>query len=232
MKLLFVEARVKERISAENIESSIDNLVSSINPRVIGIAASVQYLGDIEKVAKALEKRGIKVQKLKGRKAYYICQIIGCDCDSISELKDIDAFLIISDGVFHSLQLAIKTEKPVFVLGNNGIKRIEESQIQSVRKKIKTASIKFLQSDVIGIISSSKPGQQHLAEAFKLKARLERKGKKAPIFLSDTINISELENFSPKAWVNTACEGISLDSNNILYYNEAIKLLAPESSQK
>jgi len=66
--------------------------------------------------------------------------------------------------------------------------------------------MKFYSADNIGILVSTKPGQNNLKEAIELKKKLK---KNCYIFVSDMINEAELENFPfIQAWVNTACPRI------------------------
>ena len=59
---------------------------------------------------------------------------------------------------------------------------------------------------------STKPGQQYLEDAKRLKEKLDKEGKKAFIFINTSIDLSYLEDFPfIEAWVNTACPRIGLD---------------------
>src|SRR3989344_5910361 len=50
--------------------------------------------------------------------------------------------------------------------------------------------------------------------------QLEKTCKQSYIFLSNNINIAELENFNINSWINTACPGLALDSNKIVNADE------------
>ena len=115
--------------------------------------------------------------------------------------------------------------KPVFVLKGGGLQQIEEKEIEAVKNRIKASSINFLRERLIGIIVSTKPCQSDLNYALGLKKRLEKKGKRAFIFLANTINIYELENFSCKIWVNAACPGMILDTPKVINLEDAERLL-------
>jgi 2-(3-amino-3-carboxypropyl)histidine synthase len=170
-----------------------------------------------------LEKGGVKVFTSKGNIARYPSQVLGCDVLAARNIeKYVDAFILLSDGRFHALQLA--TNKPIFILDENFV-RIDKEEIEYMRRKRLAAIKKFLASDKIGIIVSTKPGQERLKEALKIKNILERKRKKVFVFVADTINPAELENFQCHAWLNMACPALVLDSSEIVNWQDVKKFL-------
>jgi diphthamide biosynthesis enzyme Dph1/Dph2-like protein len=104
----------------------------------------------------------------------------------------------------------------VFIFNGDSIEKLPEEDIQKFKLKKKTAFMRFLSEQKIGILVSTKPGQFKLKEAMALKEKLKKKGKEAFIFIADTFNLSEIENFNIKSWVNTACPGMFFDSNSII----------------
>jgi len=79
--------------------------------------------------------------------------------------------------------------------------------------------IKFYSAKNIGILVTTKPGQQYLKKATELKAKL--KDKQCYIFISDTIDLNDLENYPfIDSWVNTACPRLSDYSSNIINIEE------------
>ena len=82
---------------------------------------------------------------------------------------------------------------------------------------------KFLHADNIGILVSTKPGQNSYKKAVEIKEKLESKGKKCFIFVFDTLNSNEMENFPfIDFWINTACPRIADDEDkkNVIDMNE------------
>ena len=63
----------------------------------------------------------------------------------------------------------------------------------------------------MGILISSKPGQENLVSALKLKKKIQ-KDKQVFLFLADNINLEELENYDIDSWVNTSCQALTFDS--------------------
>ena len=225
-KVLFIEAR--KQFSQEEVEQArwaVENFARN-NPKIkkVGLAASLQYLGLISIIKEELEKNKIQAITSKGNLTGHEAQILGCDINAAKNIeKKVQAFLLASNGKFHALQLANSTSKPVFILSGGIIAEISREEIESVRKKRLGAVKRFLSSNKIGIIASTKHGQNNMKEALKIKGILEKQGKKAVIFIGDTINISELENFSCESWINTACPALILDSTKIVNWSEVEK---------
>ena len=68
-----------------------------------------------------------------------------------------------------------------------------------------------------------KPGQYSYNKAKEIKKKLEEKGKKCFIFVFDTLDAREMENFPfIDFWVNTACPRIAddKDKRNVIDMNE------------
>ena len=81
----------------------------------------------------------------------------------------------------------------------------------------KGALLKFLSSKEVGIIVSTKPGQEKLKKAFELKNKL--KDKNCHVFLADTIDPAEFENFPfIECWVNTACPRFADEKKGVVNY--------------
>ena len=186
MKVLFIEARKKNL--------GIENFNLSILPKDIFLAYSVQF----KELAEKLKiKLGARVKGFQ--------QVLGC-----SKLKSNYPILLVSSGKFHALNLALQGNS-VYILDNE-IKKLDENQVEKLKLKRKAALSRFLASQKIGILVSSKPGQENLETAINLKKKLEKKGKEASIFLADNINSSDLENFNIDSWLNTSCPSLSYDS--------------------
>jgi len=206
MKVVFIEA--KRKFSNMNLDLSALKGIKRI-----GLLSTVQFLPALPEIEHELKKNNIKV--FKAKTLANESQILGCDVSAAEKIKGkVQAFLLLSSGKWHALMLS-RLEKPIFIYSGR-IEKLSENDISKFSMKRKAAMVKFLSSDKIGIIVSTKPGQFRLKEAFALKEHLEKRGKKAFIFIADIISISELENFNMKIWVNTACPGLFFDSSNII----------------
>lgn len=153
-----------------------------ILPKNIEIAYSIQY----KKLAEQI-KSYLQVKR--------IFQVLGC-----SEIQTKSPLLLVSDGSFHATNPNLKE---IYLLDMSARK------ISIINyKETKGKYLKFLSSNNIGILVSTKPGQNHIKEAIKLKDKLNKKGKKSYILIGDEIN--NLENFSFDSYINTACPRLDL----------------------
>lgn len=211
---MFIEARSKTPVS---FKKTILKL-----PEKIGLVTTVQFIGQIKEVKSMLEKKDKKVFLGKGKHTAYQGQVLGCDVDAaISIEKKVDAFLYIGSGLFHPIAISLKTKKDVFTFNplTNKFDKVDKKEVEKINKRKKGALIKFLSSKEIGVIVTTKPGQEQLKEAFKLKNKFRDKNFYFLIF--DTIDFGQLENFPfIECFVNTACPRIALDDS--IKINKAI----------
>ena len=206
MKTLFLEARVK--IDIQLTEEQIKQL-----PKELALFTTVQFIDSLNNIKKQLETAGIKVILPKAKHTQYPGQILGCEFIE----SDAPAFLYIGDGMFHPQAIAVKNNKPIFCY-NPYTKKIilfDRKDIDTVVKKHKVAIMKFLEAETIGIIVSAKPGQQWLKRAIEFKKKCEAKEKHVYIFMANTIDFIQLNNFPfIQCWVNSACPRIGIDDKN------------------
>ncbi len=216
MEKIFVEMRKKFNLDEINF-SSLD----SLEGKTISLAATVQYLDLIKPVKKYLEEKGKKVILKQG--AFYEGHVLGCNPRAFE--KEADNLLLITDGKFHALNNAINLEKEIFVFNTRNLEKVSREDIGKVLKKIEGKKKKFLMSDIIGLILSSKPGQRS-KQFDKIKEDIEKTGKKVFVFETNNININEFENFNDiEIWVNTACYGLGLDDPRIVNYYDIAEYL-------
>ena len=125
--------------------------------------------------------------------------------------------MYIGDGLFHPKALLLaqtKNPKPVIIFDpiQNKVEEVTKKSIDKQLQKATRNLKMFLNAETIGILVTIKPGQQYLQAALKLKQKLKQQNKKTYIFIDDTINLFNLENYPfIKAWVNTACPRIGTD---------------------
>jgi len=200
MKVLYIEARKKASLNLEKLRE-LEKLLSS----KIVIAYSIQY----ESLANQL-----KANLSKSIKIISFSQVLGC-----SNLKSLHPILYIGSGRFHAINLALSSGQEVFIFDNT-ISKVESAEVEKIKSRERGKYLKFLSSQSIGLIVSTKSGQERFKQAISLKKQF--KDKKSYIFLADNINSGELENFSIESWVNTACPDISNDSS-ILNYDKLKK---------
>jgi len=198
MKTLFLEAKWDGKVE-------LDEKIIKKLPKRIGLIASVQFVEHLDEIKKKLINNKKKVILKKGKQKYR-GQVLGCDFSAADKGK---AILYIGDGSFHPLGIAIKTRKEVFCFNpiTGKFSKVDKKDVEIFKKRKKAAYMKFLSSDRIGVLVSSKHGQNNLKKALNLKKRF--KSKEFYYFVFDTLDFKQIENFPfIEAWVNTACPRI------------------------
>jgi 2-(3-amino-3-carboxypropyl)histidine synthase len=195
MKTIFIPAKVKASLNKEKINSLSKKL-----PKNIAIAYSIQFKDLAEQVKSSISNNITQ-----------ITQVLGCSKPNFP--KETQAVLIIGSGRFHALALASETSLPIYILERDKLSEISQKEIASFQKKKNTAYLKFLHADSLGILISTKPGQENLRKSLALKNKI--KDKTPYFFLSNNVNPPEFENFNLNAWVNTACPRLDMDSSPI-----------------
>jgi 2-(3-amino-3-carboxypropyl)histidine synthase len=205
MKKIFIEAKYNKKIVLP--KSAFSKL-----PKKLGVFTTVQFIDSLESINQQLEDNGIKVKNFKPEHAKYSGQILGCN---ITKFEGVDGFLFIGDGHFHPIALSIKNNLPVFTFNPYSKKLIEldEKIVNKFEKKKRIGLTKYYMSNNIGVIVSTKHGQNKLKQAIAFKNKLDKEGKKKVfILMFNDIDFGSLENFPfIDCFVNTACARIGYD---------------------
>lgn len=220
MKTIFIPAKYGGELDLSNIK--LDEL-----PTKLGIVTTAQFLNSIDKIKDFLEKNNkeVFIDKEKQKNSG---QLLGCDTGAAEKIHDkVDAFLYIGSGEFHPLGVALKTNKDVFTFNpvTSIFSRLNKEEIEKYEKQKKVKLSKFLTADNVGILVTLKPGQYSYRKAEEIKNKLKQQGKNAFIFVFDTLDPNELNNFSfIDFWVNTACPRISddKDKKNVIDMSEIL----------
>jgi len=215
-KLLFIEARKK--FDEDEIDFS---KLDTLKAKTISIAATVQYLNLVPIIKKYLESRNFKVIIKKG--AFYDAHVVGCNPSAFD--KNADILLLLADGKFHAINNALIINKEIYVFNTREIEKVTFQEIEKIKIKKQALIKKFLLKDNIGLIVSTKIGQ-NFKQIEKIKIKIERLDKKVFIFEADSINLSELENFPEiESWINTGCYGLAMDNNILLNLSDVLEFL-------
>ena len=200
VKTVFVPAKVKD------IDISLVLNKLNIKEKKIGLIAAIQYVDYLEDIKKYLEE--------KGHKALIAGQMVGCNISNALKVKA-DAFIFIGSGEFHPLEL-VKTTKEIYFVNPVSHK---VSKFKGSEKKLRGKISKYLMADKIGVLVSTKPGQEHLKNALYFAKNC---GKEAYIFLDNEIDVNKLEDFNDiKVWVNSSCP--RLEGKNIISMGDVLK---------
>jgi len=240
VNLLLIDAKWEGEVK---LEEKLKKYFEKNKIKSVALFASVQFT-HLNDFIKEIEKLKIKVNTTKAKRTDEEIQVLGCDCyeDSFSEeiIIKSDIVLYVGDGLFHPKALLLsqmkkKEFKPMVVFNpvtNEVIELGKEDIEKQIRQTIRNLKL-YLHSDTLGILVTTKPGQQYLLSAKVLKKKLEEKGKKAYIFVDDTVDINLFENYPfIKTWINTSCPRIGTD--DIVNTEKALinirEALAPEKT--
>ncbi len=207
MKTIFIETKRK----FENSKIKY-NLLDKLPGKTIALAATIQYIDLIPEVKSHLESLNKKVVIKQG--AYHKGHVLGCNSSALD--KSADTILIITDGTFHAINNAIQLQKEIYVFTTHTLEKIEQEEIDTHNKKTITKQKKFLTAKTIGLLVSSKHGQNQKT-IHTIKTKIEKQNKTVYIFEANNINTAEFENFPQiQMWVNTACYGLARDDMRII----------------
>jgi|TARA_Y100000310_G_scaffold328062_1_gene395496 2-(3-amino-3-carboxypropyl)histidine synthase len=188
----------------------------------LALFSSVQFT-NLDNLKKEIENLGIQIKTTKAKRTDKPLQILGCDSyeDSFQNpiIEECDLTLYIGDGMFHPKALLLsqinkENPKPILILNpiENKIEEINQENIKEQLTRYKRNLKMFINAQTLGILITIKPGQQYLNTAKNLKEKLEKENKKAYIFIDDTLNLNQLENYPfIDCWINTACPRIGQD---------------------
>lgn len=208
--------------------------------KTISLGTTVQYVHQFDEIEKVFKNAGITVLAGTGKFSSYRGQVLGCDASAVTSSQECsDAIVFIGDGMFHAL--AIKSDKPVFVIHplSGEMKQIN-SDIEKLRKKRRGALLAALNSEVFGILVSTKPGQKNIQLAEKIKKDLEKSGKTSAILVSNEFQPMSLGNFMGfDCYINTACPRLCDDREmfgkpiiNSAEFPELLEMLNQRTSKK
>ncbi len=209
MKVLYIEAKHKDKPSST---ISIAGLPKEV--KELFLAYSIQYKQEAQIIKAKLESNKIKIVGFQ--------QVLGC-----TKLKTKFPVLLIGSGKFHALNLALQNKTQVYIYNNSCITEIDQKELEMLRQKTKNALNRFFTSTKIGILVSTKPGQENLKQAEQLKAKIQLKFSEKQVYLliSSHINTSEFENFDLDIFVNTACPGLINDNSKIINIDDILPFL-------
>ncbi|MFH1721127.1 MAG: diphthamide synthesis protein [Candidatus Altiarchaeota archaeon] len=175
----------------------------------VGLMASAQHLNQLDKIRDFLVGEGISASIGE--------QILGCQIkpDMIDCGSEPDCYVYIGSGRFHPLGLALKTDKPVFILNplSNVFDEVSNEEKEKWFKRKKGRLTVAAAAETFGILVCTKSGQFDLNKAKNLKVDLEKKNKKAYIFAGAEITPDNLLPFKVDAWINTGCPRIVDDEH-------------------
>lgn len=208
--VIYVEAKAKV-----SMKEAVNKALLLLDDwKSLGLATTVQHVDMLSETKELLIDAGKSVAIGDTGKLKYAGQVIGCNYSNAKAVaNDVEAFLFIGGGRFHAIGLALATAKPVIVADpyekraytiDNEVKRIIKQRWATVYEAKK--------AEEFGVLVGLKSGQERFDEAVQIKEKLEAREKKATLFALREISPEALMQFpTVQAFVNTACQRISLD---------------------
>ncbi len=204
MKTFFIPAKYTRAFSFP--QERISEL-----PSKLALVSPIQFVSHLPAIKEQLEKAGKTVILEQGKHSRNPGQILGCDVP-VAPPSECDAFLYIGDGVFHPYEILYKNQMDLFIFNpkTNDFYKIDRNEAEAVLKQQKGALAKFYMARNIGVLISTKPGQNRLRYTKELEANYPDK---TFYFLAcDTLDFYQMENFPfIEVFVNTMCQRIALD---------------------
>lgn len=203
-------------LNFEYTNEQIDFIVSEIKKhglKEISLVTTVQYLSNISVIKEELLKAKIEVIESNKTKRLQEHQILGCDCSNLCD--NANPIVFVGDGWFHINNVSYNHRKQEVYLINPLIGQSEKITYDEKFLRQRYAAVaRALECRSFGILVSSKPGQNRLKLAKKIKTKLEKNGKIANILVSDYINENYLLGIDVDCYINTACPRIAYDDFN------------------
>src|SRR5919112_6393176 len=144
----------------------------------ISLVTDSQHIHQISKVKGIFEENGFSVVIGKGKGQLKDAQVFGCEFYPVHNIaNEIEVFIFLGQSRFHSIGVALSTEKPTYMLDpyfGEFISMNDEAEI--IKKKSILSVYKALDARKIGIIIGLKEGQFANIKALDIKKELSRLG--------------------------------------------------------
>ena len=220
-KIVFMPVKFNRKIVLS------DSIIKKL-PDSLMLFSSIQFLHQLPDIEKKLKQGGKKILMVKSKNFLYDGmisdegQLLGCNAEIfdaknvLTHGEDFDAFLYIGDGIFHPQALLVNNRKDIYCYDpkTQKLNILKKELYDDIQKRKRGRTLKFLMSKNIGIIVTTKRGQNNTKKAEFLKDRILKKWPDKSVFmlLCSELNFSELENFNfVDIYINTACSRIGHD---------------------
>ena len=182
------------------------NALPQLKEKIVGLVTTVQHVHLIPAMEAFLREKGIDVRVTGGgTRAPNRGQVLGCSFAAARATKAPE-ILFVGTGVFHPIGIALSTGARVVALDPLAGIAQEVSGDALLRRRFAVIE-KARGAETIGIIVSSKCGQERMAFA----ERLSVLSPKAVIVTMREVSPDELLNLGFACYVNTACPRLAYD---------------------
>jgi len=182
------------------------NALPLLKEKTVGLVTTVQHIHLIPVMESFLRENGIDVRVADGgKRAPNRGQVLGCSF-AAARATQASEILFVGTGVFHPIGIALSTGARVIALDPlTGI--AQEVSGDSLLRRRFAVMEKARDAESVGIIVSSKSGQERMA----LAQRLVTLSPKAVIVTMREVSPDELLNLGFACYVNTACPRLAYD---------------------
>lgn len=209
--VIFQEARNESSVS---IKPEIFSILKESGFSRIGLLSSIQYMDRMVEVRNLLTGMGfdVVIGKQDDRLAYP-GQVLGCNFSSAHSVsRDVDAYVIVSTGMFHAIGVQLSSDKDVFLLDLNylTLSSIKNEMDLFLRKRYARLS-RAADARKICIVFDTKIGQYRRKLAEVLLEQVRELGKEAMLLSANDVKPSDYENLKCDAVVFTGCPRVPID---------------------
>lgn len=208
MRIRFLPVRYTKRVALPK------ELVAALPARLI-LFTTIQYHDQLDAWKEALTAAGKEVHTFRPKHAVAEGHLLGCGIERWD--VDADAFLFVGDGLFHPKALVINNDLPVYRYDpkRKGWQLMADEEIALAKRKQRAAMSSFLMAKKVGVLVTTKYGQQRIGMALTLREKYPEK--EFTFLLSETLDWNSLEDFPfLDCFINTMCPRIGLDDTNKL----------------
>ncbi|MCQ2070665.1 MAG: diphthamide biosynthesis enzyme Dph2 [archaeon] len=208
--VFYVEARANVDIS-DALKGYVENL-----PQTVGLLASVQYVGQLQRAKEIIEASGRKAFIGKGDdRICYPGQVLGCNCSAAIAIQDeIECYLFLGEGDFHPLAATFGVEKKVVILNpvTGEIRSVDDVRDRILRRRFAAIELARPANSFL-VILCGKVGQCRREKARRIMEQLREAGKEVHLLVTDEVSPQALMSYRVDAYVNTACPRVAMDDS-------------------
>jgi 2-(3-amino-3-carboxypropyl)histidine synthase len=184
----------------------LKNAVPLFKGKIVGLVTTIQHVHLIPPMESFLRSKGIDVRVAMGSsRTPHRGQVLGCSF-AAAKATGADEILFVGTGLFHPLGVSLATGARVIAL-DPLTGTAQEVSGDTLRRRRFVAMETAKGAGTIGIIVSTKSGQQRMALARRLAALSPH----AVIVTMQEVSPDELLNLGFDAFVNTACPRLVYD---------------------
>jgi 2-(3-amino-3-carboxypropyl)histidine synthase len=202
-----------------------NSLKSKFN--IVSLVTDSQHIQQIPAVKKIFEEYGFSVLIGKGKGQLNNAQVFGCEFHPVHNIATkIEAFIFLGQSRFHSIGVALSTERPTYMLDPYFEEfLLMNGEAEIIKKKSILSVYKSLDARKIGILIGLKEGQFANIKALEIRKELAKLGIETQLIALTEISNEKLQNFRElDAFIQVACPRLGTDN----YFSKPV-LSVPQS---